>query len=46
MQGSLLISQSVANNQHAIDVSYLPVGVYFLRIYSENGILIKKLIKQ
>lgn len=46
MHGSLLKSQFIANNQQTIDMSYLPVGIYFIRIYTEDGIVIKKLIKQ
>jgi len=46
IHGSLIKSQSIANNQHTIDVSDLLVGIYILRIYAENGIAMKKLIKQ
>jgi hypothetical protein len=46
MQGRLIKSQFMANNQRTIDVSALPVGIYVLKIHTEKGIVIKKFIKQ
>ena len=41
----LVQSQSVANNRQTIDVGFLPAGIYVLKIYTEKGIINKKLIK-
>jgi ligand-binding sensor domain-containing protein len=46
LQGCLLKIQTSANINSAIDVSHLPNGVYLLRITTEKGVLVKKLLKQ
>ncbi len=36
---------AVENNLHRIDLSELPSGIYMMRIYTENGIFHKKIMK-
>ena len=33
-------------SNHQIDISHLPNGVYFLRIQTENGVVVRKVVKQ
>jgi hypothetical protein len=37
---------SILNTQYSIDISHLPVGVYFLKIQTENGVVMKKVVKE
>jgi hypothetical protein len=44
--GQTVISQSVGAMSAQIDISNLTNGVYFVRIASENGVSVKKFVKQ
>ena len=46
MQGIMVQSQSIANNQKAIDVRDLSTGVYILRMHTDKGFVMRKMIKQ
>ncbi|RLD70893.1 MAG: hypothetical protein DRJ10_19900, partial [Bacteroidetes bacterium] len=44
-QGSLIKTESVIENNEIIDISDYPSGIYTIKIKTEHGIGIKKLIK-
>jgi len=44
--GQIVLTQSNDGNKATIDVSNLFNGIYFVRIISENGISVKKFVKQ
>jgi hypothetical protein len=44
MQGQLIKEEQLINN--TIDISYLPAGIYSLRIITEKGVAVKNIIKQ
>lgn len=46
MQGQLLQKQVLKNSLNAIDISNIPCGVFLIKIVTEDGISVKKLIKQ
>ena len=46
MQGKLVHNVSVLNDQNKIDVRDLEPGVYIVRIYTEKGEVVNKMIKQ
>jgi len=33
-------------SNHQIDISHLPTGIYFLRIQTENGVVVQKVVKE
>jgi hypothetical protein len=45
-QGRLVKSQRNASNQASIDLKTLPCGIYITKVYTENGFIIKKMVKQ
>ena len=45
IQGKLIKSQYIIDNQNTIDVSDFSAGLYILRMYLDKGLAIKKLIK-
>jgi ligand-binding sensor domain-containing protein len=45
MQGNIVKSRIIANNHNKIDVSDLLAGVYIVRVQSDKGQFIKKIIK-
>ena len=45
-QGILVKSHVLANNQNTLDLRDLNCGIYLLKIYTDNGCVVKKLIKQ
>jgi len=44
--GQTVLSQSHTGNEATLDISTLPNGIYFVRIISDNGMSVKKLVKQ
>ena len=46
MQGKLVLSERITNDQNKVDVRDLNVGVYIVRIYTDRGIVVNKMIKQ
>jgi hypothetical protein len=46
IQGILVNRQKIVNNQNTIDVSNLSVGMYIIKIHTDNGYIMKKIIKQ
>ncbi|MFC0878314.1 T9SS type A sorting domain-containing protein [Saccharicrinis sp. FJH2] len=46
IQGKIIKSFTVHNNQNQLDVSDLSNGIYFVRIQTDKGCLIKKIVKQ
>ena len=44
--GQTILSQTADSNSAGIDVSTLSNGVYFVRITTENGVSVKKFVKQ
>jgi hypothetical protein len=45
-QGKIVFSQPNVGNCATIEISFLPKGIYFVRITSDRGAFIKKLVKQ
>jgi len=46
LQGQIVKSQRILGNQSTLDLANLSTGVYILKIYTDSGFIIKKLIKQ
>ncbi|MEN6511989.1 MAG: T9SS type A sorting domain-containing protein, partial [Chloroherpetonaceae bacterium] len=46
LQGQIVKSQRILGNQSTLDLTNLSTGVYILKIYTDSGFIIKKLIKQ
>jgi hypothetical protein len=46
IQGQLIKTLATTGNKTNIDVSALPSGMYFVKVKSENGIAVKKLVKK
>jgi hypothetical protein len=46
MQGNLAKSQRTENSQNKVDVGDLPDGIYIIRMHSDNGVVMKKMVKQ
>ncbi|MEN6512292.1 MAG: T9SS type A sorting domain-containing protein, partial [Chloroherpetonaceae bacterium] len=46
LQGQVIKSQRILGNQSILDLTNLSTGVYILKIYTNSGFIIKKLIKQ
>ena len=46
LQGQLVKTLYVTNAKTTVDISNLPTGIYIVKIKSEKGIFVKKLIKQ
>ena len=44
IQGILVNQQKIVNNQNTIDVSDLSVGMYIIKINTDNGYIMKKFI--
>ncbi|GGE01844.1 hypothetical protein GCM10011312_26540 [Planktosalinus lacus] len=40
------LSKTIISNFRSFDISDLPVGVYLIKIYTQNGILNKKIVKK
>jgi len=36
----------VTCNENEMDISFLPAGIYFLRITTENGVIVRKVVKE
>ncbi|NDP21590.1 MAG: T9SS type A sorting domain-containing protein [Paludibacter sp.] len=45
LSGKELIKQHVSNNKFRIDISRLPVGVYFVKLMNTNGFEVCKIVK-
>ena len=43
--GNVVISQQVNNKAVSVDVSRLGKGIYFVRVVSENGFVVRKFLK-
>jgi len=46
LQGQVIKSQRILGNQSTLDLSNVSAGVYILKIYTNSGFVVKKLIKQ
>lgn len=46
LQGQLLLLQPFIDRKINVDVSLLPKGFYYMEIYSDDGFVIKKLVKE
>lgn len=46
MQGRVICNENVLEPKNIIDISKLTSGVYLIKVQTDNGIFIKKLIKQ
>ncbi|MCE5305899.1 T9SS type A sorting domain-containing protein, partial [bacterium] len=46
LQGQVIKSQKILGNQSTLDLSNVSAGVYILKIYSNSGFVVRKLIKQ
>jgi len=45
LQGRIIRHLPIVQNNQGIDVSWLPTGIYILRVFSENQIFTQKFIK-
>lgn len=46
IQGLIIKRQRISNSKKAIDMSELSAGIYIIRVYTEKGVAMKKIIKQ
>ncbi len=46
LQGQLLLQQSLLQNKTTIDISDFTNGMYFVKMKSNNGIVVKKFVKE
>ena len=47
MMGKICMVENLRQNMdNVLDVSYLPAGMYFVRITTENGVVTRKILKQ
>ncbi|HKO41125.1 MAG TPA: T9SS type A sorting domain-containing protein, partial [Nitrososphaeraceae archaeon] len=46
VQGRILVTKMVSDNNEVLDISNKSNGIYFLKITSENGIKVEKIIKE
>ena len=46
IQGKSFISQTNISLKEHIDVSHLPSGIYLIRVGTQDGISVKKIVKQ
>jgi hypothetical protein len=46
MQGQLILQQPVQNQKTEIDVSSFTTGMYFVNVKTENGMEVKKFVKE
>jgi hypothetical protein len=37
---------SILTTHYSIDISHLPTGLYFVKVFTENGVFVEKVIKQ
>ena len=44
--GQVIIQQKCNNNHENIDISQLQNGIYFIKVQTENGMIINKIIKE
>jgi hypothetical protein len=44
--GQQLISQPITEPQTEIDISYLPVGIYIVKVWNDREVMVQKIIKQ
>ena len=44
--GNLVLEKNIANNKTSIDVSTFSSGVYVVEVRTENGIEVKKFLKE
>ena len=46
LQGQVIKSQRILGNQSTLNLANLSAGVYIIKIYTNSGFVVKKLIKQ
>jgi spore cortex formation protein SpoVR/YcgB (stage V sporulation) len=44
--GQQLISQPITKPQTEIDISYLPVGIYIVKVWNDENVMVRKVVKQ
>lgn len=44
--GQQMLLEKTAATQARISISHLPVGLYFVRIYTDTGVIIKRIVKE
>ena len=44
--GQQLITQPITKPQTEIDISYLPVGIYIVKVWNDKDVLVQKVVKQ
>jgi hypothetical protein len=37
---------SLLTTHYSIDIAHLPAGIYFVKVFTENGVFVEKVIKQ
>ena len=43
--GQQLISQPISKPQTKIDISYLPVSIYIVKVWNERDVMVRKMVK-
>jgi hypothetical protein len=46
ISGQTVLKDSFLNNKKTLDLSSLPVGMYFIKITSKDGIVTQRIIKE
>lgn len=46
VQGRIIISKAVVGSNTTLDISFLPKGMYFVKVLAEGGAALKKIIKE
>jgi ligand-binding sensor domain-containing protein len=46
IQGNVIKSLKITNNQNSIDMRNLPGGIYIIRLHTDQGVVVKKMVKQ
>ena len=44
--GQQLITQPITNPQTEIDISHLPVGIYIVKVWNDEDVMVRKVIKE
>jgi len=46
LQGQMVKSQATTGNEVILQINEVPAGVYFIKVYTTNGMVVQKLIKK
>ena len=46
LNGQQLITQAISEPQTEIDISHLPAGIYIIKVWNDNDVMVQKVIKK